>query len=276
MFNEFHKFDGIQLAFVKSNLVKAFPCGRRRSEKIDADGDTKTTSDIYHFPFDPEARLNTELNNRKHAGSNGFTQTYLLDWTDEYLKFYIAGYAFELKTNLSITDFCKKVILDNTNSSKIYANIRIEEVPLYQATELSYKTWILRDQTAYSNEPVTTLDLLCAGQDRKLIDSYYFSGLSFSTEPITKDTTNSTQSSNKTAKQQVFSLCIAEKTGDSWQIHQPALLPKIEHGKEPDSVKVNIIDAEKIRQNDKLTAIIDLAQIDKNTFQLQLSNVNKS
>lgn len=274
MFNEIHNFDGIQLYFIKSPLVKAFPCGRRRSESIDADGNDKTVEDIYHFPFDPEARLNTELNNRKHSGSNGFTQTYLSEWSNEFIKLSVAGYSFEVKNTLSVQDFCAN-IASGADNSKIYANIRIAEVPLYQNDKLTYKTWILRDQTATEEKPVTTLDLLKEGQDKTDINSYYFSGLSFSTQPITKDTTGETCSSNKTTTQQVFSLCIAEKADDTWQIHQPAFLPKIEHGDEPNSVKVNVLDAENVRQRGKITAVIDIVPSANNTFQLQFSNVNE-
>ena len=59
----------IKQTFVKSLNVQAFPCGRRRSDSNQV------------IPFDPEARLNTEANNRKHSGINGYTQTFLKsDW----------------------------------------------------------------------------------------------------------------------------------------------------------------------------------------------------
>ena len=74
--------DTSQLAFLKSTAVKAFPCSRRRSTLIDVDGRADTVEDRYYIPFDPEARLNTESNIRKHSGLNGFKQSYIQEWND--------------------------------------------------------------------------------------------------------------------------------------------------------------------------------------------------
>ena len=92
----------IARAFVKSAHVQAFPCGRRRSTPIEKDlNDIQTAGKVteYRIPFDPEARLNTEANNRKHSSLNGYTQTYLYSWnkdSDNKLSMSIAGYLFSI------------------------------------------------------------------------------------------------------------------------------------------------------------------------------------
>ena len=73
--------DNANLIFIKSRYIKAFPCSRRRSNlTIDTDGNENSVLDKYYIPFDPEARLNTEANNRKHSALNGYKQDYLREW----------------------------------------------------------------------------------------------------------------------------------------------------------------------------------------------------
>ena len=87
------------LAFIKSKNIQVFPCGRRRSTDIAGTGT--------RLPFDPEARLNTEANNRKHSSLNGFTQTYLKEWdtTGKRLSLSIAGYLFDILLTNDDTDY---------------------------------------------------------------------------------------------------------------------------------------------------------------------------
>lgn len=89
-----------ELIFIKSKYINVFPCGRRRSELVDADNNNNTVSDQYYIPFDPEARLNTEANNRKHSGLNGFTQSFLNKcWEDGknlYISLVLNGYLFDI------------------------------------------------------------------------------------------------------------------------------------------------------------------------------------
>lgn len=67
----------IPIAFPASLRTLAYPCARRRSVAVDIDGDDKTVEDKRSFPFDPEARLNTEHNNRRTTGTNGYGQSFL-------------------------------------------------------------------------------------------------------------------------------------------------------------------------------------------------------
>ena len=68
----------LQLCFVKSLDISVYPCGRRNSTIIEQNPNTRL--DDYYYPFDPEARLNTEYNNRHITGINGFTHTFIKNW----------------------------------------------------------------------------------------------------------------------------------------------------------------------------------------------------
>ena len=265
MFNEMHASsteNGINLAFIKSANVQAFPCGRRRSELVEKDGDSNTVDDKYYIPFDPEARLNTETNNRKHSGLNGFSQTYIKNWDVDNLSLVLSGYLFDIKLDAGYqtpADFVTKLAtaLQETDFSSIYANILIEETPLFAGFK-DYSTWVLRDQAKNETASVS-LDLLSTAvkEDTKSLteiqdpENYYFSGLSFSTQPRTGDL-EATYSSLPigtvhTRSQLLVSLHILEKdTNGDWQIYLPALLPKIEHGSTEGSVKVKSISTEHI------------------------------
>jgi hypothetical protein len=284
MFIETHSDGNIILTFIKSTNVQAYPCGRRRSTEVDRDGDiTNTPNDTYYFPFDPEARLNTEANNRKHSSLNGFTQTYLKGFeeigSDRYLTIVLNGYLFKINANsIAAADFGAGVITamighltkglsDDDKAvieaqmgqkTEIYANILLEDVHLFSGFQ-DYYTSVLRNQSV-SEQPETSLDLLTTEKATtgtsaaqiaatKEFGNYYFSGLSFSTTPlvakakdqgytpVTRDSEIYTPE-GATAKQQIVSLRILEKDGTNWKIHQPALLPKIEHGTTEDSIVV--------------------------------------
>lgn len=286
MFNKI-TIDNDMLAFIKSRNIKAYPCGRRRSELINKED----FNDSYYIPFDPEARLNTEANNRKYSSLNGYTTTYLKSLsgiTDKNpsLVLAIAGYLFDIdltdlveeakNKEVSLQDvFCNKITnVLNTELSEsccIYANIRLEETGLFSGFK-NYDTSILRNQTP-TPTALATLDLFQQTYTDNIdvddSNNYYFSGLSFSTVPLADEANASNsgfeaehtyvKNSNNTDTvkelliynadnklvQRVISLCILDivdrsiNTEDrtaSWQIHQQALLPVIEHGDVENSI----------------------------------------
>jgi len=256
MFNETHRYsnNGPMLAFVKSTNIQAYPCGRR-SAAIN-NGDT-------FIPFDPESRLNTEANIRKNSSLNGFTQTYVKEWnsTNALLSLVLAGYIFDIKLESgykTYTDFAnnlKQKLVGEADISRIYANIFLEEAKLYQDTEntnLTYATLVLRNQSKSNDgkeawgETSIDLPINTNNNNSTVITEYYFSGLSFSTVPLTNTAALITRDisyeegrvENEARKRQWVSLCILEKKDGIWDIHQPALLPKIEHGDTEGSIKL--------------------------------------
>jgi hypothetical protein len=262
--------DTIKLVFIKSLNVQAFPCGRRRSTQL---GEAESAPRI---PFDPEARLNTEVNNRKHTGLNGFTQTYLSNWEDSsnQLIVSLAGYLFNIKLDSAYQSYegfgnkVAKALASEINN--IYINILIEETPLFSETErnLIYNTDILGSLRP-SND-LTALDLPISGKERSQgSDDYYFSGLALSASPLTEACRRSYDEEKEfktrddfpyiveNTRKRVISLHLLEKVEDKWKIHEPARLPKIEHGETEDSVVV-----ENLSVKDALT-IEDLAKVKK-------------
>lgn len=225
------------LVFIKSRNINAFPCGRRRSNLIDADGNNDTVSDKYYIPFDPEARLNTEANNRKHSGLNGFTQSYIQNWTssmsDGSLRVVLDGYFFEIKLDYGYdTPALFGAALESNEylgaTNCIYANIKTANVKFFSgtATVPEAGTSVLRDQVL-NDEPATCLDFIIDTHvDKNKADSYYFSGFSLSTE----DKTN--------AETGVTSLQILTKANGVWDICNTSRLPKIAHGETKDSVNI--------------------------------------
>ena len=238
--------EGITLHFIKSLNVQVYPCGRRRSQVID---EGKVTERF--MPYDPEARLNTEYNNINRSSLNGFTQTYLKPWKekDDSVYLSIAGYNFKINlatknTFISSPDmFGKNILGENSTAEHIYANILLEEIPLFNDNNLNYTTWILRDKsdTDKCGNANAELDLLVKNKDPEDTNSYYFSGLAFSTTPYTN--TEGTRSEyypeiKNTNKKRIVSLCILDHIDNAWTVHQPALLPNIEHGDTENSVKI--------------------------------------
>jgi hypothetical protein len=222
------------LIFMKSINVYAFPCGRRRSTLIDIDSNPETVSDKYYLPFDPEARLNTEANNRKRSGLNGFKQNFISSWsTTGELSIVIAGYLFKLTTgytgDTAVADFGNKLasVIADAESTKIFANIKLADLILMSANSTSgipeTVTQILRDQKA-KDEPAASLDWPAVDADITKADSYYFYGLSFSSTEKTKDG--------------FVSLQLLDKVNNSWVIHEASRLPKIDHGDTPGSVVI--------------------------------------
>lgn len=221
------------LVFLKSNKVNVYPCGRRRARLIDTSNDNKTDG---YIPFDPEARLNTESNNRKHSGLNGYKQDYIYSFkNNDKFVISICGYLFTIDTSdiNSVNDF-GNILSETFNTSEqavteIYANAKLADIQFFEGNPAqsfpAAATTVLRDQ-AFNGDPETCLDLLIASNyDRNNLENYYFSGLSFSTAPE-KNTT---------------SLCIMKKTENGWILCNESRLPKIEHGSEDDSIVVGNI-----------------------------------
>ena len=123
----------VNLAFIKSLNIKAFPCGRRRSTLLD--------DNVSRIPFDPESRLNTEANNLKHSGVNGFTDTYISLWDDKdgILTISVGGYLFsidlgkdnEYTTPQLLGSKFANYIMDDasvvSSVDNIYVNVLIED-----------------------------------------------------------------------------------------------------------------------------------------------------
>lgn len=281
--------NGILLAFLKSLNVQVYPCGNRRSTLIN----TNNVDDSYYIPFDPEAKLNTEANSKKISGLNGFTQTFLNKWDENFgeLSLVIAGYFFNIKLDAdyrSPNEFATKLLDENDSSEAIYANIRIEETPLFSSSDSAYYTGILVSQTN-SSDTLGSIDVLRSDTEtfvnENLSENYYFSGLSFSTTPLSSNyPVVECIYLDDRPHQQTMSLKLLEKKDGVWQINQRALLPKVEHGEAEDSVKidnlevdnitVDTITAQKIVQDGKDVPVIALEE--KNgAWQLQISNVMK-
>lgn len=274
----------VALTFANSLKVQAFPCGRRRSSFINTDPEKATVG--YYIPFDPESRLNTEANNRKQSSLNGFTQTYLNDWSwsknSGQLSIVLAGYLFNVALESdcqSPANFGTKLagLLEDESANHIYANIIAERVRLFQGDPKDYYSEILTSQSATS-EPV--LDLLITNKDATNVDSYYFSGLSFSNKPLatlsrsdydaqlgTEFKTHDEiviykqEDAETTVQQKIVSLCILDfdSTGSVWTIHNPAKLPQIKHGNSDNSVVIQELYADELNiHNDDNTAIANV------------------
>lgn len=282
----------LKLAFVKSINITAFPCGRRRSQTvgIDANADGNISSaEQYNIPYDPEARLNTEANNRKHSGLNGYKQSYLSDWDDsgaDYLTLSLLGYLFKIKLDNTLRTpngfgvALKDALGINPTSgfTSLYANIRLQNVPLYTGIN-EYKTSILRNQTA-TTEASGTLDMLnsVAKDNHSVVrsnpnDYFYFSGLSFTTKPISEDTSGKAVSERVLDEegQHIVSIRILDYVGTTWKVHQPALLPKVDHGEEVNSLDVGTLHATNLTINDKSVPSLEIIDGDKGSKRLKFT-----
>jgi hypothetical protein len=230
---EIKNTNGNNLAFINSLNVNVYPSGRRNS-MLGLETQKNGMSVERYYPFDPEARLNTEHNNMNKSGLNGFTQTYIKSWNRKALHLVVGGYSFKIdltphhgegEIKNFVADFASKLdasgifknasnggldstkFADSKTPAQIYANIRLEETPIYSelgaSDKLNYSTWILRSQ---SYRVIDTygpgLDLLKGITNNAEVDansnavptthkrlgepgSYYFSGLSFSVVPST-------------------------------------------------------------------------------------------
>lgn len=285
------------LVFIRSKNINAFPCGRRRSNLVDTDGKPETASDRYYIPFDPEARLNTEANNRRHTGLNGFSNSYILDWneTTRSFAFVIAGYLFKVDLDTSYTtvnDFCAVAAGSAyTNADNaIFANIKLREVPFFSGSATIPKafTEILRDQVSAVNDaPATYLDFSIPGTTNTNADNYYFAGLSLSNEAKDNLITYAVEGSESmVTTERTISLQLFTKNNGIWELHNPSKLPNIKHGDYANSVKIpgdltvtgsintSSIDAAQVYQGGRPVALLDIVPIIENgkeVYQLQFT-----
>ena len=216
-----------ELVFIKSRNIKVFPCGRRKSELID---NQNTVSDRYYIPFDPEARLNTEANNRRHSGLYGYKQSYLNSWNSlGDVSIVLAGYLFNITSSYSSASEFGSAIATalGGNPNEIFVNIKLAEMKLFEgAGEVpAATTEILRDQST-AIEPAISLDKLNS-------DNYYFYGLSFSGENL--------EAADKAINNGItdwVSLHLLDLDNTGWKIHEASRLPVIDHGDTENSVKI--------------------------------------
>lgn len=259
MFNKRHQIgrgsnSGQYLSFLGSKYVKVFPCGRRRAYKKDGTP----------IPFDPEAKLNTELNNRKVSGLNSLNESFYVgqEWSTDLLRLVIGGYSFDIELAngyKNVADFCEKATdFIGNNDKAIYANIKLSKIQIYESNDSSYDsssaldsyTWVLKNQSDDTN--ISYLDIKIK-DDPATIDDFYFSGLSFSTYPLVDDMTTDTDYahgpiySSADVTQQDFSikLFIYDK---GWKLNPAILLPELSHGDTDKSVRFTELQADKIVQ----------------------------
>lgn len=257
------------LFYLKSKQVNVFPSGRRKSEVV-SDGATKK-----YLPIDPEARLNTEANNRKHSGLNGYKQDYLNYWHNNgELSIVLDGYLF----NIDLTaDYATPEELGNyimselgNNIDSVYVNIQTEDIAFFSFTDetneqVEYYTTVLRDQTT-ENAPSACLDLQIPGTNPA---SFYFSGLTFSSTDYASKFVED-RSIKVTSKRLLF------KNGDTWQIDETFRLPKIDHGEDKDSIVIKKLFVDSIVQGEnkgKVPSMQVASSGDGSKYQLQFSNV---
>lgn len=217
------------LVFVKSTNINIFPCGRRKGQ-IAAGANTS------YVPFDPEARLNTEANNRKHSGLNGFTQSFVDSWKapegdgSGKLTLVIAGYFFEITLEndyKNVNDFGTKLKdLLGGETTNIFVNIQLADVELFSEDKITSVTKILRDQIS-ENQPVECLDIPKGTVSD--INNFYFYGLSFSNEDYSEKNKKDLNGQNW------HSLQLLDFDDENWVIHEPSRLPKVYHGDTTDS-----------------------------------------
>ena len=264
---------------------------------MDGNGDIGTGNSAYKIPFDPEARLNTELNNRRHSGINGFTHTFIKSWdeTKRQLVLCLYGYIFTITLPEEYFNNIDKLgahIADKLGSSanRIFANIRLEELTIFyeDGSKLGYSSWILRAQESQQEVTDSSLDMFASKlpdrTNRADPENYYFSGLSFSAVPIAsiEDTVNTAiiteipeDEKSGSKAQQVCSLCIFEKPAGEWVLCQKALLPNVAHGDTQDSVVIKDLFVNSIRQNGISVPSLKIRQTDSK-YTLVFSNVDGS
>lgn len=272
------------VAFIRSKYINVFPSGRRKSTLID----TGTVNNNYYIPFDPEARLNTEANNRKHSGLNGYKQSFLNDWNSDILSLVLNGYLFNIELEDIYKDkdtFAKKLAEVIGAENEIWVNIKLANIKFFSDGVNEANTEILRDQQPNA-EPAASLDILITGEDSKDHNNYYFSGLSFSKQKL--DTLPGAISSTGVALDNsgIKSLLLLTKDSNGkWSVCESSRLPKIDHGDTKDSVRLpgdlqidgNLSVAGTITGDDfKFSSGDRAAYIKLVGNQLQIFNVSKS
>ena len=229
---------------LNSNNINVFPCGRRRAQ-VDADN---------FMPYDPEARLNTEANNRKHTSLNGFANSFIKGWNADTktFSFVIEGYLFDIKLDVenavvsTLSDLLSEALQNatkQTNIEAVYANILIKNITLFSDNEVgSYFTEVLCSQDATD---ATFLDRWNA-QD----DTAYFTGLSFSCTSLQNTLSSEYNTENG---MRMVSLLVFQNNGNGLEVYQPSLLPNIQHGQTKDSVDITTLDVQNLNVTKNVT-----------------------
>lgn len=285
------------LSFLGSKYVKVFPCGRRRAYKKDGTP----------IPFDPEAKLNTELNNRKVSGLNSINESFYVgqEWSTKLLRLVIGGYSFDIELAdgyKEIADFCTKATdYIGNNNKAIYANIKISKIQIYESNDsydssdaLDSYTWVLKNQSDDTN--ISHLDIEIK-DDSSTIDDFYFSGLSFSTYPIVACTATEAKiqevvdadyahsdiydSDSDDVTQQDFSIKLFIYD-NGWKLNPAILLPELSHGDTDKSVRFTELQADKMVQfigKDKvdvpaMAINYKESKDDDNIYQLKFYNID--
>lgn len=304
----------VDIAFPASIKTLVYPCSRRRSVALDTDNNPTTGKVSY--PFDPEARLNTEHNHRRNVSTNGYVQSFLsginienvnpdktetaVYYPSGSLDLTIAGYSFKVQFDAGCikaendkilsnsvvdgVDFIGKAIAEqnleydpNATNLKIYANIRIEAVKLYETLDnMVYHSWILhhQDNRGTLSGVDTALDVLRTSGTETVAetpDNHFFSGLSFSVHPLTANNTDAVSEYLDVSgdnRQLIVSICILKKNNNRWEINQEALLPYIRHGIRANSIEVGYINALGITQNNVPVASLQVENLGDNKYQL--------
>lgn len=190
--------------YFKSKDIKVFPSSFRGTYK------SGTSTLDPEITFDPEARLNTEANfilPRTELGNKSYIVEY--NETQNKISFILGGYYFEI---LNITDYLEEI-------KNKYIGIKLRPITLQdpkidaQFRHDGYRETNLLDSWESSSDDI--LDLLTDG-------SYCFTGLRILSSEFSSEGSD--------AKLKLF---LANKT-----INQEALLPKIEHGTAPNTIKL--------------------------------------
>lgn len=191
--------------YFKSKDIKVFPSSFRGAYK------SGTSTLDPEITFDPEARLNTEANFILPKTELG-KKSYIIEYneTQKKISFILSGYYFEL---LNVNDY-----LDEIKNK--YIGLKLRTITLQDPTKLDgqfrydgYRETQLLDSWESSSDDI--LDLLSDG-------SYCFTGL--------KVLSSELSSEGSDAKLKLF---LEDKT-----LNQEALLPIIEHGTAPNTIKL--------------------------------------
>lgn len=191
--------------YFKSKDIKVFPSSFRGTYK------SGTSTLDPEIAFDPESRLNTEANfilPRTELGKKSYIIEY--NETQKKISFILGGYYFEL---LNVSDY-----LDEIKNK--YIGLKLRTITLQDPTKPDsqfhydgYRETQLLDSWEDSSDDI--LDLLSD-------DSYCFTGL--------KVLSSELSSEGSDAKLKLF---LEDKT-----LNQEALLPVIEHGTAPNTIKL--------------------------------------
>ena len=140
------KTEGSGIYYLPSADIQVFPSTYRN----------KVNGTIY----DPEAKLNTELNYTRIPGYNK-KESYIISWSGSNLEIVLHGYYFKI-ANLSLAD-----------CTHPFVGIKVESVPLLDpASGSTARTNILKAFQATSGAQETVLDIDIGG-------TAYFAGLAF-------------------------------------------------------------------------------------------------